>query len=90
MPAKKNKSKQKQANLRKANQNEYVLLRDDDTLAELIVDYNSISNDDNEKVAVGAEIIYAKTDRSLGHGTVLITGWFLFCNKNILLLIMYE
>ena len=90
MPAKKNKPKQKHANLREAHQNKYILLRDNDTLTQLIVDYNSILNDENERIAVGAEVIYTRIDQSLGHGAVLIIGWFLFCNKKFLLLIMYE
>ncbi|CAF2124665.1 unnamed protein product [Rotaria magnacalcarata] len=74
MPAKKNKSKQKPTKLRETNQNKYILLRDIDTLTQLMVDYDRVSSNKNAKINVAAEVIYTKTDQSVGHGTVLTIG----------------
>ena len=91
MPTNKSKSNEKRANPCKANQNKYVLLRDTHTSIQLIVDYNSISNSKNAKIEVGVEVMYIKTNQSQDHGIVLMIGWFLCCNKMmILLLIMIE
>ncbi|CAF5177545.1 unnamed protein product, partial [Rotaria magnacalcarata] len=40
----------------------------------LMVDYDRVSSNKNAKINVAAEVIYTKTDQSVGHGTVLTIG----------------